>query len=105
MEKGLTKDDLRQFRLLLLNDIRKILETKNVEDSKNKGELEDFFPGWLKSQKVRKMMDMSPGTLQNLRITGKVGFKKIMGSYYYNKADLQNLFIDEGKRTPLNEFI
>ena len=45
MEEGLTKDDLRQFRLLLLNDIRKIMETKNVEGSKNKSELEDFFPG------------------------------------------------------------
>lgn len=104
MEERLTKDDLRQFRLLLLNDIRKILETKNKEDSKN-SELEGFFPGWLKSQKVRKMMDMSPGTLQNLRITGKVGFKKIMGSYYYNKADLQNLFSNEGKENSFNEFI
>lgn len=41
---------------------------------------------------VRKLMDMSPGLLQNLRVTRKVRFKKVLGSYYYNKEDLSNLF-------------
>ncbi|WP_313375344.1 hypothetical protein [Chishuiella sp.] len=35
---------------------------------------------------------MSAATLQNLRISGKIRSRKIMGSYYYNKLDLENLF-------------
>lgn len=46
---------LRQFRLLLLNDIRKIMETKNVEESKTKVNWK-IFPSMAKSQEVTKMM-------------------------------------------------
>ncbi len=84
-----TKDDLRQFGLLLINDIRKIVE--KAESS----EKDTIDPEWLKSRVVRKLMDMSPGSLQNLRVTGKVRFKKVLGSYYYNKSDLRKLFSEE----------
>ncbi|KGO93681.1 DNA-binding protein [Flavobacterium subsaxonicum] len=89
MSEGITKDDLRQFGLLLMDNIRAMIGKSS--------EKEDIHPDWLKSRVVRKLMDMSPGTLQNLRITGKVRFKKILGSYYYNKADLQQLFNEEEK--------
>ena len=86
MSEGLTKDDLRQFGIVLLNDIRQLVENGN-------GRQEDtLHPEWLKSKVVRRLMDMSAGTLQNLRITGKIRFKKILGSYYYNRSDLLNLF-------------
>ncbi|SFQ30218.1 DNA-binding protein [Parafilimonas terrae] len=85
MEDAVTKDDLRQFGMLLMNDIQKLLEKITCE---NQG----MHPEWLKSKAVRKLMDMSAGSLQNLRITGKVRYKKILGSYYYNKSDLQALF-------------
>ncbi len=85
MSEEVTKDDLRQFGLLLMNNIRQIVEAATSEK-------EEIHPEWLKSRVVRKLMDMSPGSLQNLRVTGKVRFKKILGSYYYNKMDLQNLF-------------
>ena len=49
---------------------------------------------WIKSKQVRKLMDMSPGSVQNLRVTQKVRFKKVLGSYYYNKTDLLKLFTD-----------
>ncbi|MET3021309.1 hypothetical protein B0A62_19445 [Flavobacterium hydatis] len=39
-------------------------------------------PEWLKSKVVRKMMDMSAGSLQNLRVSQKVRFKKVLSSYY-----------------------
>jgi hypothetical protein len=89
MSDAITKDDLRQFGLLLINDIRSIIE-KSPE-----GEKESIDPEWLKSRVVRKMMDMSPGSLQNLRVTGKVRFKKVLGSYYYNKTDLRKLFSEQ----------
>ncbi len=86
MSDSITTDDLRQYGLLLLNDIRKIVEKTEP------CEKDEVQPEWLKSHVVRKLMDISPGSLQNLRVTGKVKFKKILGSYYYNKSDLLNLF-------------
>ena len=89
MNDSVTKDDLRQFGLLLLNNIRKII------DESQTSEKESLDPEWLKSRVVRKLMDMSAGSLQNLRVTGKIRFKKVLGSYYYNKTDLRKLFDEE----------
>ena len=89
MNDNLTKDDLRQFGLLLVEQFKQI-----IENNKNKEE-GGLNPEWLKSRVVRKLMDMSSASLQNLRITGKVRFKKVLGSYYYSKSDLMNLFNNE----------
>lgn len=89
MSDVLTKDDLRQFRMLLINDLRKIMEEATTSDK------DTIHPEWLKSRAVRKLLDMSPGSLQNLRVTKKVRFKKLLGSYYYNSEDLKNLFSEK----------
>jgi len=86
MEENVTKEDLRQFGLLLINQIRSIFENELTQDK------EELSPQWLKSRAVRKLLDISAGSLQNLRITGKVQFRKVLGSYYYNKADLMRMF-------------
>lgn len=86
----LTKDDLRQLRLLLLSDIEKLLADRGI-DEREKEEVNE----WLRSKAIRRIMDISPGTLQNLRITGKVRFKKVMGSYYYSRSDVVKLFKEE----------
>jgi len=88
MEEGVTKEDLRQFGLFLIGTIRKMIEAGN--DGK-----ELIHPEWLKSRVVRKILDISPGSLQNLRITGKIRFKKVLGSYYYNRADLMSFFNED----------
>lgn len=89
MNDVLTKDDLRQFRMLLVNDIRKIMQETETDEKDN------IQAEWLKSRAVRKLLDMSPGSLQNLRVTKKVRFKRVLGSYYYNHEDLKNLFIEK----------
>jgi hypothetical protein len=86
MNDNLTKDDLRQFGLLLVDQFKLILES-----SKNKDDI-GLKPEWIKSRVLRKLMDMSAASLQNLRITKKICSKKVLGSYYYNKSDLMNLF-------------
>lgn len=68
----------------MIADIEKILEA-NFNNTQ-----EDF--GWLRSKAIRRMMDISAATLQNLRISEKIRFKKVMGSYYYSKEDLLKLF-------------
>lgn len=85
--ENLSKQDLEMFRIRIISDIERLLQT-TIDQPK-----EEF--DWLRSKAIRKMMDISPATLQNLRITGKIHHKKVLGSYYYNKTDLQKLFENE----------
>jgi len=89
MEEIVTKEDLRQFGLLLLDSMRSI-----IQDNSNEA-IGLLQPEWLKSKAVRKLLDISAGSIQNLRMTQKIRFKKVLGSYYYNKEDLLKLFKDE----------
>jgi hypothetical protein len=89
MNDMVTKEDLRQFGLELLCNIGTLMtQTRGVQD-------EIVDQEWIKSKQVRLLMNMSPGSIQNLRVTQKVRYKKILGSYYYNKLDLLKLFTDE----------
>jgi hypothetical protein len=81
----LTKEDLNDFRTLLLNDIREILQGK-TEQTKQ----------WLKSKEVRKLLNISPGTLQTLRINKTLSYTKIGGIIYYAYKDIEKL-LDENK--------
>lgn len=89
MNDMVTKEDLRQFGLELLRNIGTLMtQTREVQN-------EIVDQEWIKSKQVRLLMNMSPGSIQNLRVTQKVRYKKILGSYYYNKVDLLKLFTDE----------
>lgn len=76
----LTKEDLQLFKKELLDEIRQIVKGKTLAEN---GDRE-----WLRSREVRKKLKISPGTLQNLRITGVLPFKKIGGSMYYRSSDV-----------------
>lgn len=89
MEEIVTKEDLRQFGLLLMDKIQVIFQERNSQKN------ESLDPQWLKSKAVRKMLDISAGSLQNIRTKQRVRFKKVLGSYYYNREDLQKLFENE----------
>jgi hypothetical protein len=83
--ENITQDDLRQFRILLLNDIEQLIEKKLASNGEEEQE-------WLRSKAIRRIMNISAATLQNIRIAGKIRYRKIMGSYYYSRTDLLNLF-------------
>lgn len=76
----ITQEDLDEFRTLLLNDLKEILQSKSEQTKQ-----------WLKSNEVRKLLNISPGTLQNLRINGTITYTKIGGILYYSSADLDKL--------------
>jgi hypothetical protein len=76
----LTKEDLNQFHKSLLEDIKEILKGKNQQSKK-----------WLKSTEVRKLLNISPGTLQNLRINGTLTYTKIGGIVYYDHSDIEKV--------------
>lgn len=75
-----TKQDLNEFRTLLLNDFREILQSKPQQTKQ-----------WLKSTEVRKLLNISPGTLQTLRINKTLSYTKIGGIIYYANSDLEKL--------------
>ena len=73
----ITREDLNEFRNLLLNDLKQIIQS-NPQKTKQ----------WLKSNEVRKLLNISPGTLQNLRINGTLSYTKIGGINYYKYDDI-----------------
>lgn len=87
----ITKEDLQEFRIQLLLDIERIINEKMKFESTSV----EINSEWIRSKAVRTFMNISPATLQNLRVTGKIKFKKILGSYYYNLDDLKKLFENE----------
>ena len=71
-----TKRDLLNFGNALLNEIKST--TAAAEQPAQ----------WLKSSEVRKLLKISPGTLQNLRINGTLKYKRIGGIIYYKYEDI-----------------
>jgi hypothetical protein len=76
----ITIEDLNEFRSLLLSDLKEIIQSKPQQSKQ-----------WLKSNEVRKLLNISPGTLQNLRINGTLSYTKIGGIMYYDNTDIDKL--------------
>jgi len=76
----LTKEDLHAFRIQLLNDIKALLFIKQSANME-----------WLRSGEIRKVLKISAGTLQNLRVTGKLKPVKIGEILFYRNSDLEKL--------------
>jgi hypothetical protein len=76
----ITKDDLKEFKSELLNDLKAIIRPGQRESKK-----------WLRSIEVRKLLNISPGTLQNLRINGTLRYTKIGGIMYYKLEDINKI--------------
>lgn len=72
----ITMEDLQQFKTDFMQDIKDLLAGNKESHSKE----------WLRSSEVRKMLKISGGTLQNLRISGTLPYRKIGGSMYYDKS-------------------
>ncbi|MBB5620891.1 hypothetical protein HDE69_001944 [Pedobacter cryoconitis] len=80
-----TMDDLQQFKTDFLQQMKDIIGQDKETQTKQ----------WLRSSEVRKMLKISPGTLQNLRINGTLPFRKIGGIMYYSKSEMDKIM--EGK--------
>lgn len=74
----LTVEDLQDFKKELLQELKTLFP--NQQSLQNKK--------WLKSSEVRKMLSISPGTLQNLRINGTIPYTKMGGVIYYDNDEI-----------------
>lgn len=87
----LTTDDLREFKIEMIEELKKLLRQSGVQPTKK----------WLKSPDIRKLLNISPGTLQNMRINGTIPYTKIGGVIYYDYDDVQQM-LQERKKAPIH---
>ena len=80
-----TVADLQQFQNEILKEVKWLLSQKHTAPEKQ----------WLKSGEVRKLLQISPGTLQHLRDSGQLPFTKLGGIIYYEREAIKCLL---GKR-------
>lgn len=80
----LTKEELDQFKMELLSEIKQLLEpqTKRVQ--------------YLRSADVRKMLNISDSTLQTMRINRTIPAYKLDTSWFYKYEEIVEA-IEKGK--------
>ncbi|WP_435354233.1 helix-turn-helix domain-containing protein [Emticicia sp. SJ17W-69] len=81
----LTKDDLQQFKSDLFAELKKAIKENPTTNST-----------YLQSFEVRKMLNISPGTLQHLRVSGQLPYTKLGGKIFYDSEDIRKM-IEKGK--------
>jgi len=77
-----TREDLRQFKREMLEEFKQIIGSR---------EKDNLGREWLKSAEVRRLLGISPGTLQNLRAGGTLPYRKVGGSMYYRREDIRKM--------------
>ncbi|HQQ95773.1 MAG TPA: helix-turn-helix domain-containing protein [Cyclobacteriaceae bacterium] len=77
----LTVGDLEIFKDNLIQEIKNLLANATTAPAKK----------WLKSSEVKKLLGISTGTLQNLRINGTLSYSKIGGTAYYDYDEIAKL--------------
>jgi hypothetical protein len=85
-----TIEDLTVFKQEIVNEIKSLLSDRNTANRK-----------WLKTYEVRKILGLSQGSLQNLRLNGSLPYSRVGGIIYYDYDDIQKL-LDDSKRANAN---
>jgi hypothetical protein len=80
-EQLLTLDDLADFKRQLLFEIKTMIKEIVGQPTKK----------WLRTHEVRKLLNISPGTIHTLRCKGTLPFKKIGNIIYYDIEDIQRM--------------
>jgi hypothetical protein len=80
-----TLEDFHELKMELA-EIRKLVRTLKGESKR-----------WLKSPEVRKLLGISAGTLQNLRVNGTMPYTKMGGILYYDQEDILKIMLENKK--------
>jgi len=82
----ITIDDLQTFKQDFLEELIAVLEQRQTTPARK----------WLKSHEVRRLLTISPNTLQSLRERGALPYTKIGGVIYYDYDDIKKM-LDQHK--------
>ncbi len=77
---------MQQFKIQLLEELLLALKKQTGVVLKK----------WLKSHELRRLLNISPGTLQTLKSSGIIPYTKIGGVHFYDYDDIQRL-LEAGK--------
>jgi len=85
----LTKRDLQKFKQELFEFLKPLKESQGLQQQQ-----------WLRSNDVRKLLNISTGTLQNLRIKGMLRYRKVGSIFFYKAEDIDKMLADPEKKNP-----
>lgn len=79
----ITVDDLQQLKKQLLKELLIVFKTQiNVLPKK-----------WLKSNEVKRLLKISPSTLQTLKSSGIIPYTKVGGVHFYDYQDIEKVLL------------
>ena len=78
----ITTDDLYEFKLELLEEIEQLFQKYDTQKDPIK---------WLRSEDVKKQLQISHSTLQNLRNKGILKAHKLEGILFYDAAEIDKV--------------
>ncbi|MBC6113056.1 helix-turn-helix domain-containing protein [Pedobacter fastidiosus] len=78
----ITEEDLEIFKEDLLKQIEQIITASARPKEKS---------DWLRSAEVRELLNISQGTLQNLRINGTIAYSIVGKTIYYKRGNIMDL--------------
>lgn len=87
----ITLEDLEKLKREILDEIQNLFFSRQPVTPVRK---------WLRSTELRKILGLSPGTLQNLRLNGTLPFSKVQGVIYYDYEDVRKM-LETHKHHPL----
>ncbi len=76
----ITKDDFTRFKQELFSELKTFLTPTTVPIKR-----------WLKTHEVLRLLKISSGTLQTLRINGTIKAKKVGGTLYYDYIEIEKM--------------
>ena len=82
----ITVDDLFQFKKELVQELLTALKSQSNSTPKK----------WMKSHEVRRLLKVSPGTLQTLKSSGILPDTKMGGVHFFDYQDIENI-LQSGK--------
>jgi len=74
-----TRKDLLNLSNVILEELKTMITTKPEQTE------------WLRSSEVRKLLKISPGTLQTLRINGTLKYNRVGGTIFYKYEDIEKM--------------
>jgi len=78
----LTVEDLQQAKSEIIQEIRSFFVEQKIVDAKKR---------WIKTNDVVRILKISPGTIQTLRLNGILPFSKIGSVIFYDIDDIEQL--------------
>lgn len=82
----ITGQDLERFRQRMIIDMEEVIK-KHLNITPKK---------WLRSYEVRKLLKISPGSLQRLKAKGAIPYTKMGGVHYFDYDKIQEILRSGG---------